>query len=257
MALTVSKDHTSHIYSLEPILCPHTPTRLSCASAGENPVLAGAAEGTEIRSRTVKAMTECKLCYLIKEDLTQLMAEYPAFAFRVRRFRNIGKARNVRNLARLGSKSLAPDELQKIHHHIRATSPRFQKIGRKVLMQNRGIRALQSSSEAAQPLEVPIEGVAERPEGVGAAESDSLKPLKLAKQKPFSDPDKLKQEAEKVPAATPTVLPALLGSDFFSALDASMSRLLASHTEQMTSALDKLRDEITELKQDRGDSDGR
>ena len=51
---------------------------------GENPVLADG-EGTEIRSRTVTAVTECKLCYLFKEDLAGLMQEYPAFAFRVQR----------------------------------------------------------------------------------------------------------------------------------------------------------------------------
>ena len=52
---------------------------------GENPVLAGGSE--EIRKRTVTAMTECKLCFLVKEDLAELMREYPAFDFRIKRFR--------------------------------------------------------------------------------------------------------------------------------------------------------------------------
>ena len=42
---------------------------------GENPCLASG-EGTEIRSRTVIAMTECKLCFLTKDSLSSLTTEY-------------------------------------------------------------------------------------------------------------------------------------------------------------------------------------
>ena len=121
---------------------------------GENPVLADG-EGTEIRSRTVTAVTECKLCYLFKEDLAGLMQEYPAFAFRVQRehqqpsqlsrcspphllllgragFRKLGMDHNkgVR-LARLGSKSLTPTEVKKIGDL--SAKSRWQKAGGSVM----------------------------------------------------------------------------------------------------------------------------
>ena len=80
---------------------------------GENPVLAGGSEEirrdsslfsdcvfcvadsdpdrSDDRKRTVTAVTECKLCFLVKEDLAELMDEYPAFEHRIKRFRALGK----------------------------------------------------------------------------------------------------------------------------------------------------------------------
>lgn len=48
-------------------------------------------EGSEIRSRTVKAMVECELCYLRRDDLNALRLECPELTMKLRRFSRMGE----------------------------------------------------------------------------------------------------------------------------------------------------------------------
>lgn len=116
-------------------------------------------------------MTDCKLCFLVKDDIDALMAEYPAFQFRVKRFRQLGNTRadiiiaicvqalstlpliscsdrfgpagNDRNLARLGTKSFRPEEWQKLQT-LRNAKNLWAQAGTKVIRSIRGVKAFQS-----------------------------------------------------------------------------------------------------------------
>eukprot|EP01046_Picozoa_sp_COSAG06_P066292 COSAG06_NODE_16660_length_988_cov_1.312711_1_plen_284_part_01 len=48
-------------------------------------------EGSEIRARTVKAMTECELCFLRRDDLNALRLECPELMVKLRRFARMGE----------------------------------------------------------------------------------------------------------------------------------------------------------------------
>lgn len=48
-------------------------------------------EGSEIRARTVKAMTECELCFLRRDDLETLRRECPELMIKLRRFARMGE----------------------------------------------------------------------------------------------------------------------------------------------------------------------
>ena len=55
---------------------------------GELPVLSRDIDA-EIRTRTVTAVTYCKLAYLTRDDVVELMEQYPVLRIRVNRFRNL------------------------------------------------------------------------------------------------------------------------------------------------------------------------
>ena len=55
---------------------------------GELPVLSRDIDA-EIRTRTVTAVTYCKLAYLTRDDIAGLMKQYPVLRIRVNRFRNL------------------------------------------------------------------------------------------------------------------------------------------------------------------------
>jgi CRP-like cAMP-binding protein len=55
---------------------------------GELPVLSRDIDA-EIRTRTVTAVTYCKLAYLTRDDVAGLMKQYPVLRIRVNRFRNL------------------------------------------------------------------------------------------------------------------------------------------------------------------------
>ena len=57
---------------------------------GEIPVLADAEPGAEIRTRTVRAVTESELCYLRREDVKALMKLYPALQIRINHLGQLG-----------------------------------------------------------------------------------------------------------------------------------------------------------------------
>lgn len=61
---------------------------------GEIPVLTESVEsGSEIRTRTVKAVTECELCYLPRDSIRELQALYPDLNAKLTKFSNIGRKR--------------------------------------------------------------------------------------------------------------------------------------------------------------------
>ena len=57
---------------------------------GEIPVLADAEPGAEIRTRTVRAVTESELCYLRRDSVKELMKLYPALQIRINHLAQIG-----------------------------------------------------------------------------------------------------------------------------------------------------------------------
>lgn len=57
---------------------------------GEIPVLSESEPGSEIRTRTVKAVTESELCYLRRDDVKELMKVYPELQARIMSFAHVG-----------------------------------------------------------------------------------------------------------------------------------------------------------------------
>ena len=82
---------------------------------GEIPVLAEAEPGSEIRTRTVKSVTESELCYLRRDDVKEMMAEYPELKARIQRFSMASSKRssNPKNKLRR-SQTLSRNELAKL-----------------------------------------------------------------------------------------------------------------------------------------------
>jgi CRP-like cAMP-binding protein len=48
-------------------------------------------EGSEIRSRTVRAVVECELCFLRRDDINTLRRECPELMMKLRRFSRMGE----------------------------------------------------------------------------------------------------------------------------------------------------------------------
>ena len=76
---------------------------------GEVPILSDAS-GSEIRDRTVRAVTDCEFCYLTRDSVRKLERRYPELSVRLKRFARIGEKVNVKALL----KTLKPDELVKM-----------------------------------------------------------------------------------------------------------------------------------------------
>eukprot|EP01043_Picozoa_sp_COSAG02_P001880 COSAG02_NODE_41_length_47431_cov_32.449204_23_plen_1095_part_00 len=57
---------------------------------GEVPMLSNYASGSELRTRTVQAVTESALCYITRETVTSLRNRYPELDARLRRFAMVG-----------------------------------------------------------------------------------------------------------------------------------------------------------------------
>ena len=57
---------------------------------GEVPILDDSA-GSEVRTRTIIAMTDCRMCFLRAEDTKELRERYPELALRMMRFAKVGK----------------------------------------------------------------------------------------------------------------------------------------------------------------------
>jgi CRP-like cAMP-binding protein/Ca2+-binding EF-hand superfamily protein len=72
---------------------------------GEIPVLSESEPGSEIRTRTVKAVTESELCYLKRDDVKGLMKLYPALQIRINHLAQLG--------VRKGRKPSRPLNVQK------------------------------------------------------------------------------------------------------------------------------------------------
>ena len=82
---------------------------------GEIPVLAEAEPGSEIRTRTVKSVTESELCYLRRDDVKEMMAEYPELKARIQRFSMASSKRNSNPKNKLRrSQTLSRNELAKL-----------------------------------------------------------------------------------------------------------------------------------------------
>jgi len=60
---------------------------------GEVPIL-DESTGSEIRARTITAMTDSKLCFITAEDIKELRERYPELALRMKRFSKVGKKKS-------------------------------------------------------------------------------------------------------------------------------------------------------------------
>ena len=86
---------------------------------GEIPLLCEMA-GSEIRNRTIKAVTDCELCYLTKGTVRNLQTKYPELDVRIRRFSRTKGRINIKKIEHLirrnhpGAKYQLPVELTQL-----------------------------------------------------------------------------------------------------------------------------------------------
>jgi len=220
---------------------------------GENPVLAGGSE--EIRKRTVTAVTECKLCFLVKEDLAELMQEYPAFDFRIKRFRSLGKQHaKGQRLTRLGSMSFAPHEIEKLAK-LQHKGGKLKTAGQRVKMMVGGKNAF---SDAANIVRGSVGGVSPRStnkllsERIAAAEHPTLQPEPPPGLSPSGRTGSMRTgggggggglSAGSFPAPSPVAAAAV----DMKAVEGVVARLLAAHSTEMMRAIDSLSAAQTDL----------
>ena len=69
---------------------------------GEAPVLGMGESGTEIRRRTVRAVTETELCFLSRGAVSELCDDYPELEARLKRFTQSGMGLNAKRLMKAG-----------------------------------------------------------------------------------------------------------------------------------------------------------
>ena len=69
---------------------------------GEAPVLGMGESGTEIRRRTVRAVTETELCFLSRGAVSELCEDYPELEARLKRFTQSGMGLNAKRLMKAG-----------------------------------------------------------------------------------------------------------------------------------------------------------
>ena len=58
--------------------------------------------GSEMRRRTVQAVTETELCYISRESVTEICVDYPELRARLHRFSNAAKPMNAKRLKKAG-----------------------------------------------------------------------------------------------------------------------------------------------------------
>jgi CRP-like cAMP-binding protein len=94
----------------------YVPERLGFLSEGaffgEVPVLSRDINA-EIRTRTVTAVTYCKLAYLTRADIAGLMERYPVLRIRINRFRNLGTMHTSGDTKRMKGQLLSDADMLK------------------------------------------------------------------------------------------------------------------------------------------------
>lgn len=69
---------------------------------GEAPILGFGEAGSEMRRRTVKAVTETELCYITRDSIADVCGDYPELQARLERFANAAKPMNAKRLKKAG-----------------------------------------------------------------------------------------------------------------------------------------------------------
>ena len=85
------------------------PTRLGFLAEGsffgESAILDSS--GSDIRTRTVVAVSDCELCFITRDDIQMIGSMYPELEARLRRFKTIGKRRlNTKGLKQVDREAL-------------------------------------------------------------------------------------------------------------------------------------------------------
>ena len=80
---------------------------------GEVPLLSEYVSGSEVRKRTVQAVTESRLCYISQETITDMRRRFPELDARLRRFAFVGTSTNVA-LKRLAKHNLDPYSIRQL-----------------------------------------------------------------------------------------------------------------------------------------------
>lgn len=106
---------------------------------GEVPILDDST-GSEVRARTITAMTDSKLCYLTSKDLAELRGKYPELELRLKRFSKIGANRKTK------AKGLKLQEAALIKKSLAASSPSEQSAAGLTTRSQSPISAILSAS---------------------------------------------------------------------------------------------------------------
>lgn len=85
---------------------------------GEVPLLSEYASGSEVRKRTVQAVTESRLCYISQDTITDMRRRFPELDARLRRFALVGTSTNAA-LKRLAKHNLDPSEIRQLQQQTR------------------------------------------------------------------------------------------------------------------------------------------
>lgn len=84
-------------------------------------------DGSEIRTRTVKAMVECELCFLRRDDLNALRLECPELMIKLRRFARMGERVKPPRMDGAGNPRIL-HMLTELTEHVHRLSNRLDKM---------------------------------------------------------------------------------------------------------------------------------
>ncbi len=80
---------------------------------GEVPLLSDYVSGSEVRKRTVQAVTESRLCYISQDTIMDMRKRFPELDARLRRFASVGTSASSA-LKRLAKHNLNPSEIRQL-----------------------------------------------------------------------------------------------------------------------------------------------